>query len=107
MIVIFAEQYLEKLYKDGIDDKKHRFQPDIIRRYQKVVNFMKNSSSMIALAQIRSLNLEKLIGDMEGLHSVRVNDQYRIEFKTLDSEEGQEEQIMTICNIINLSNHYK
>ena len=107
MIVIFAEQYLEKLYKDGIDDKKHRFQPDIIRRYQKVVNFMKNSSSMIALAQIRSLNLEKLTGDKNDLHSVRVNDQYRIEFKASVLEETHEEQIMTICNIINLSNHYK
>lgn len=106
MIVIFEKQYLETLYKEGTDDKKHRFQPDIIRRFQKAVNFMKNSSSMTALAQIRSLNVEKLTGDKEGLYSVRVNDQYRIEFKIAVSEETQEESIMTICNIINLSNHY-
>lgn len=106
MIVIFEEQYLENLYKEGIDDKKHRFQPDIIRRYQKAVNFMKNSSSMTALAQIHSLNLEKLIGDKEGKYSVRVNDQYRIEFLISQTKET-EEPIMTICNILNLSNHYK
>lgn len=107
MVVIFEKQYLENLYKNGKDDKKHRFQPDIIRRYQKVVNFMKSSSSMIALGQIKSLNLEKLTGDKEGQYSARVNDQYRIEFKATVLEEIQEEQIMTICNIIKLSNHYK
>lgn len=106
MIVVFEKEHLEKLYKTGICDKKHRFQPDIIRRYQKAINFMKNSSSMLALSQIRSLNLEKLSGDKEGMHSVRVNDKYRIEFKVMDAEDS-EEKVMTICSIIDLSNHYK
>lgn len=68
---------------------------------------MKNASSLITLAQIRSLNLEKLTGDKEGLHSVRVNDLYRVEFKAFLPEDYQEDQTMTICNIINLSNHYQ
>ncbi|MDR3118519.1 MAG: addiction module killer protein, partial [Mediterranea sp.] len=45
-----------------------------------------------------------LHGDKEGLQSVRVNNQYRIEFKTT---KVVSETVVTICNIIDLSNHYK
>lgn len=51
-----------------------------------------------------SLHYEHLQGDKDGLSSVRVNDQYRIEFKE-ELEDGKE--IATICNITELSNHYK
>lgn len=37
------------------------------------------------------------------MFSVRVNDKYRIEF-TLN--ESSEEHLLTICNIVELSNHY-
>lgn len=33
MIVIFDKDYLRELYETGKSDKKHRFQPDIIKRY--------------------------------------------------------------------------
>ena len=59
---------------------------------------------MRALTQYNSLNYEKLKGDKVGLSSVRVNDQYRIEFKE-QIKDG--EFVATICNIIELSNHYK
>jgi proteic killer suppression protein len=51
-----------------------------------------------------SLNYEVLHGDKAGLESVRVNNQYRIEFR---SEIINKEQSITICNILELSNHYK
>ena len=51
-----------------------------------------------------SLNYERLEGNKEGLSSVRVNDQYRIEFEE-EFEDGQ--TIATVCNITELSNHYK
>lgn len=54
--------------------------------------------------EVNSLNYERLEGDKHGLSSVRVNDQYRIEFEE-QFENGQ--TIATICNIIELSNHYK
>ena len=50
-----------------------------------------------------SLRYEKLSGDKEGLSSVRVNDQYRIEF---EEQIKDNEMIATICNIMELSNHY-
>lgn len=105
MIVTFEEEYLRVLYEDGRSvDKKHRFQPDIIRRYQKAINFLKGASSIEALWPIRSLNYEVLSGDKAGRSSVRVNDQYRVEFTVSQNEK---EPILTICNVMELSNHYK
>ena len=38
MLVTFGEQYLEDLYMKGkAEGKKHRYQPQIIRGYQKAV----------------------------------------------------------------------
>ena len=105
MIVTFEYEYLQKLYEHGKSpDKKHRYQPDIIRRYQKAINFLKESASIESLWRIRSLNYEVLTGDKAGLSSVRVNDQYRIEF-TVSTNENK--PVLTICNVIELSNHYK
>ena len=105
MIVTFEETYLEELYTQGkANDKKHRFQPQVIDKYVKVVNLMKQQENVLGLTKYGSLHYEHLHGDKEGTSSVRVNDQYRIEF-TEGVEEGK--PIATICNITDLSNHYK
>ena len=105
MTVTFDQTYLQELYTDGhTSDKHHRFQPQIVSKYVKVVNLMKQQQNVLGLTRFGSLHYEKLHGDKEGLSSVRVNDQYRIEF-TEGMEEGK--QIATICNITELSNHYK
>ena len=33
MVINFKETYLRDLYKNGKADKRHRFQPQIIKRY--------------------------------------------------------------------------
>ncbi len=105
MIVTYEEEYLRQLYEDGrCKDKKHRYQPDIVRRYQKAIRFLIAASSIEALWPIKSLNYEVLSGDKAGRSSVRVNDQYRIEFTVSQTDE---EPILTICNVVELSNHYK
>ena len=105
MTVTFDQTYLQELYTKGqASDKKHRFQPQIVSKYVKVVNLMKQQENVLGLTRFGSLHYEKLHSDKEGLSSVRVNDQYRIEFVE-SLEEGK--QIATICNITELSNHYK
>lgn len=104
MEIHFDKSYLQELYTTGTTDKKHRFQPQIVRRYIRVVDLMIESPHVLALTRFRSLNYEKLQGDKAGLSSVRVNDQYRIEF-TEECRAG--ETIATICNITELSNHYR
>ena len=106
MIVTFDKDYLSELYYDGkCKDKKHRYQPEIIRRYKQRIDTLNAASGIEALYRIHSLNYEVLSGDKAGISSIRVNDQYRIEF--LVSHEADGKESLTICNIIELSNHYK
>lgn len=104
MIVVFEEEYLRDLYSSGkCNDKKHRFRSDVIKRYQRGIEFLKWATRKEDLFRINSLNFEALRGEKEGLFSIRANNQYRIEFTM---EENAEQPILTICNIVELSNHY-
>lgn len=104
MKVKFNEDYLQDLYCHGKSDKKHRFQPQIVRKYIHIIDLMISEDNVQGLWKYNSLNYERLEGVRAGLSSVRVNDQYRIEFEE-ETENGQ--AIATICNITELSNHYK
>ena len=104
MIVEFAEQYLRDLYTKGeCDDKRHRYRIDVIKRYKRGVDYLKWAVRKEDLFRINSLNFEALKGKKLGRFSIRVNDQYRIEFTIHDTVE---EPILSICNIVELSNHY-
>ena len=105
MQVVFQKEYLSELYYTGkSSDKKHRFQLDIVKRYTHVINTLISANRIEDLFPLRSLNYEKLEGDMKGYESVRVNDKYRVIFR---SEKIESEQLITVCNIIDLTNHYK
>lgn len=105
MIVTFQEKYLKELYEDGqAKDKQHRFQPQIVKKYTKVVDLMIEQKDVMGLTKYCGLHYEHLHGDKEGLSSVRVNNQYRIEFREI--LEGDKEIAEVVC-ITELSNHYK
>ena len=91
-------------YSGKCSDKQHRYQPDIIKRYKRRIDTLNDATCIEALYRLNSLEYEVLSGDKEGISSIRVNDKYRIEF-TEETEDGK--QIATICNITELSNHYK
>ena len=100
MKIIFTQEYLKQLYEDGkSSSKKHRFQKDIIKRYKTTIDKLRVANKIEDLYPLKSLNYEK-----KGLESVRVNDKYRIEF--ISSIEGEEPDTITICEIVELSNHY-
>ena len=102
MEISFEKSYLRELFYDGeTKDKQHRYQPHIVKRYIRVINILDSVEKVTDLFRYRALHYEKLVGDKAGLESVRVNDQYRIEFKSSDKGD------ITICSIIELSNHYK
>lgn len=105
MKILFGKEYLGNLYENGDScDKKHRYQPQVVKKYKKVVDLMIDSPDVLSLARYNSLHYEKLVGDKVGLSSVRVNDQYRIEFEEILQDN---EVVATICNITDLSNHYQ
>ena len=52
MIVTFEEDYLRELYEDGqASDKKHRFQPQIIKKYTHVVDLMMAEANVMGLTK--------------------------------------------------------
>lgn len=105
MEITFDQKYLSELYHNGkCSDKKHRYQPDVVKRYIRVINTLMAADSTEDLYRLHSLNYEVLKGDKKGVESVRVNDQYRVEFTT---SKVVNEIVVTICNILELSNHYK
>lgn len=104
MLVVFEQEYLKTLYETGQTEKKHRFQPEVVRGFQKCIKMMIHSTDIATLARINSLNYEELKGDKESICSVRVNRQYRVEFTVSQIET---EPLVTICSILELSNHYK
>ena len=105
MIVTFEEYYLRELYEDGqASDRKHRFQPHIVKKYTRVIDLMMEQTNVMDLTRYGGLHYEHLHGDKEGLSSVRVNDQYRIEFREI--LEGNK-TIAEVVSITELSNHYK
>lgn len=105
MIVTFQKDYLKELYKDGqASDKKHRFPPQIVKKYTRIIDLMMEQKNVMGLTKYNGLNYEHLHGDKEGYSSVRVNKQYRLEFKEI--LEG-DKTIAEMVNITELSNHYK
>lgn len=104
MIATFSKEYLKTLYTEGRStEKKHSFQPNIIKRYKRCIDYLKAATNKETLFLFNSLNFEALKGDKAGLFSIRVNDQYRIEFTM---QESPKQPILTICNIVELTNHY-
>ena len=91
MIIEFDKDYL-------------RYQPEVIRGYQKAVFVLSSANTITDLFRNNALNYEVLKGDKKGISSVRINRQYRLEFTVRDV---MNEQIVTVCRLLDISNHYK
>ena len=105
MYIEFDKDYLRELFEQGCtSDKKHRYQPEVMKGYYKCVMFLKRAENVEQLYRIHSLNYEVLQGDKKGVSSVRINIQYRLEFTV---REVLGEQIITVCRLLDISNHYK
>lgn len=105
MYIEFDKEYLRELYEQGrTDDKRHRYQPEVIRGYQKAVFALLVANCITDLFRNNALNYEALQGGKTGISSVRINRKYRIEFTVRDM---MNEQVITVCRLLDISNHYK
>ncbi|MFW6370730.1 MAG: type II toxin-antitoxin system RelE/ParE family toxin [Bacteroidota bacterium] len=88
MKIVFEKDYLEQFYTDGkAKGKKYRYSKGVISKYKQTIDKLRFANRIEDLFPFKSLNYEKLIGDKKGLESVRINQQYRIEFRI--SVEGE------------------
>ena len=101
MQIKFNDAYLEKLYQGKVKGK-HRYSNDIVKRFRRVIDTIKNTANTHDLSKFVGLNFEALKGNKKGLFSVRVSKGYRIEFYI----EKDEIKIAEIVVVQDLSNHY-
>lgn len=70
-----------------------------------ISNFFRKFQNCIAdLFSNNALNYEALQGDKDGISSVRINRKFRLEFT---AKNVMNEQIITVCKLLDISNHYK
>jgi|SRR5690554_6370234 proteic killer suppression protein len=108
MVIEFEKEYLRELYEEGkATSRKYRFQPDVISRYKKAIDKFKQLDKVEELFLFHGFNYKKLTNS--DIESVRITDKYRLEFRTSIEATEEDETIVeiTICSIIELSNHYK
>jgi proteic killer suppression protein len=104
MTIQFDKEYLSELYYTGkCSDKKHWFQPNVVRIYVKRIVTLAEAPNVETLFVLNSLNYEVLSGNKAGISSIRIDSKYRLEFKVEESAEP----VVTICNILDITNHYK
>lgn len=106
MRIEFDKEYLWDLYDTGkCRDKNHRYQPNIVKLYIARVKLLASVDRIEDLFVFNSLNYEVLKGDKKGIASIRINDKYRLEFTT--RIDGEQEPVLTVCTIRDITNHYK
>ena len=79
MILSFADKETKKIYHQEFSKK---LPADIQRVALRKLIMMDNANSLEDLRSPPSNRLERLSGDRKGQYSIRINDQYRICFKT-------------------------
>lgn len=101
MKIEFENDELVDLYEGKKAKGKPKYQKTVVKAFIKAVKKLQAAPNPEFLYQLHSLHYEALTGKKQGLFSVRVNNQYRLEFKQ------REDNCITLITIIELSNHYK
>ncbi len=104
MVIEFEKEYLKELYIAGkCKNKKYRFNASIVKKYQMRIDTLIAANRIEDLFVFNSLNFEALSGS--DLFSIRIDYHYRLQFKV--RMEGSEPSVITICRVMDITNHYQ
>ncbi|MBQ2490380.1 MAG: type II toxin-antitoxin system RelE/ParE family toxin [Muribaculaceae bacterium] len=105
MNIEFENTALEELYTTGHTQDRHykRLPQSIVKRYVKVVNYLKAARRLEDLFLIKSLHYERKKGDLKGIDAVWIDVQYRLLFHSSPDDNG----IVVNALIIEISKHYE
>ena len=88
MVVEYEQDYLQELYDKGkCKNKKYRFQPQVVQKYQKRIDTLMSATGIEDLFVFNSLNFEALDN---GYYSIRIDYHYRLLFKLREDESVQD-----------------
>ncbi|TVR41386.1 MAG: plasmid maintenance system killer protein [Cryomorphaceae bacterium] len=106
MEITFDNEELADLY-EGKRPKSKVFKsnPALIKQFIKTVTRLRSVSEIEQLMQFTGLNYEKLSGNRKGKSSVRINQQYRLIFQEVASDEPPHK--IDVLSIEEVSKHYE
>ena len=83
MIASFGDKETEKVF---LREQSRKLPTDVQRVAQRKLAMLDAADSLQDLRMPSGNRLEKLSGDREGQHSIRINDQWRVCFRWRDGE---------------------
>lgn len=89
MIASFAETATEDLFHGRATARARRFPAEVARLAIRKLDALNAATGLEDLRKPPGNRLEALKGDLRGLHSIRVNDQWRIVFRWREHEAGE------------------
>jgi proteic killer suppression protein len=84
MIVSFGDSVAEDIYHGNRTRRVRRIQPFLLKAIERKLDILDHADKLQDLSSPPGNRLEALKGDMEGCHSIRVNDQWRLVFRWQD-----------------------
>ncbi|WP_165367557.1 type II toxin-antitoxin system RelE/ParE family toxin [Phytoactinopolyspora endophytica] len=96
MRLAFDDEHLRRLYEEA-GFNHPRFGRDLVRSFRKKVNLIGAATNEFELRQHKALHLEKLKGDRDGQHSIRLNGQYRLILRFDTDDDGK---IVVVIEIV-------
>jgi len=88
MRIEFEDDDLRRLYEDA-EFNLPRLGRDVTKAFRKKVTFLQSAESEMDLRNYRALHYEKLKGDRQGQHSIRLNQQWRLILRVEQDADGR------------------
>ena len=81
MIISFGDRATEDLYHGRPTSRAKRLPGDVAKVALVKMDIINSAAAILDLSAPPGNRLEALKGDLKGLHSIRVNDQWRLVFR--------------------------
>jgi len=81
MIESFGNTLAEGLFEDRNSRATRSFPADLRRAARRKLQFLHEAADLRDLRSPPGNRLERLKGDLQGFHSIRINDQWRVMFR--------------------------
>lgn len=95
MRIEFRDEDLARLYVEA-DFRIPQLGRDLTKQFRKKVYFLQRAADLRDLYNYRALHFEKLQGEREGQHSIRLNKQWRL---VLELEEDADGHLLIIVSL--------
>ena len=89
MIISFGNKLADDLFRDKSTRNTRGFPPDLRRVARRKLLYLHDASMLQDLRSPPGNRLEVLKGNYSGMHSIRVNDQWRLVFRWSDGQASE------------------